>query len=71
MKVSEFAEKYLGVKLRTYQKIIIDKQDNICSKCDVRHVCKAYGGYCDKWKKLKSRENWLDLLERKVVKAND
>ena len=64
MKLSEFAEKYLGIKLYTYQKKIIDKMDKLCASCpsERRSVCKAYGGHCDKMKRLTDRNNLVSYF---------
>lgn len=57
MKMSKFIEDFLGIRLYKYQKDLLDNMNSLCNKCpsETRSVCKAYGGYCDKWKRLKDR----------------
>lgn len=64
MNVSEFVENFFGIKLLQYQKDLIDRMDEMCNKCPIetRSICKAYGGFCDRWKRLDNRNNWLSYL---------
>ena len=64
MKISEFAEKYFGIKLYTYQKKIIDEMDKLCADCPSkrRSICRSYCGYCDKWKRLKDKSGIINFL---------
>ena len=64
MKASEFAEKYLGIMLHEYQKYICDQMESMCNNCKhpKRFVCKTYGGYCNKWKRLKDKNNFIGFL---------